>query len=111
MKKLLLILLMLPTLSFAEDEDIIDFTTLEDKVAIEYETYMKSQVSYKSSEPHVCEIRLVKVEGYGKTKAYKGIMFTSEEKECDRKENMTAIALDVWERGTKVVWKATKATN
>ena len=30
---------------------------------------------------------------------------------CDRKENMTAIALDVWERGTKVVWKATKATN
>lgn len=29
---------------------------------------------------------------------------------CDRKEDMTAIALDVWERGTKVVWKATKAT-
>ena len=107
MKKLLLILLLLPTLSFAE---VVDLTTIEDKVAIEYETYMKSQVSYKSSEPHVCEIRLVKVEGYGKTKAYKGIMFTSEEKECDRKENMTAIALDVWERGTKVVWKATKAT-
>ena len=107
MKKLLLILLLLPTLSFAE---VVDLTTIEDKVAIEYETYMKSQVSYKSSEPHVCEIRLVRVEGYGKTKAYKGIMFTSQEKECDRKENMTAIALDVWERGTKVVWKATKAT-
>jgi len=37
-------------------------------------------------------------------------MFTSEEKECDRKENMTAIALDVWERGTRFVWKASKAT-
>ena len=107
MKKLLLILLLLPTLSFAE---VVDLTTIEDKVAIEYETYMKSQVSYKSSEPHVCEIRLVRVEGYGKTKAYKGIMFTSEEKECDRKENMTAIALDVWERGTRFVWKASKAT-
>ena len=107
MKKLLLILLLLPTLSFAE---VVDLTTIEDKVAIEYETYMKSQVSYKSSEPHVCEIRLVRVEGYGKTKAYKGIMFTSEEEECDEKENMTAISVDVWERGTKVVWKATKAT-
>lgn len=37
-------------------------------------------------------------------------MFTSEEEECDEKENMTAISVDVWERGTKVVWKATKAT-
>ena len=110
MKKLLLILLLLPTLSFAEVEDFNNFTTIEYKVAIEYETYMKSQVAYKSSEPHVCEIRLVKVEGYGKTKAYKGIMFTSEEEECDEKENMTAISVDVWERGTKVVWKATKAT-
>ena len=67
MKKLLLILLMLPTLSFAEVEDFNNFTTIEYKVAIEYETYMKSQVSYKSSEPHVCEIRLVRVEGYGRS--------------------------------------------
>ena len=106
MKKLLLILLMLPTLSFAEK---ITFSGLEYEVVTEYETYMKNQTLYE--EPHVCDIRLIRVEDDGRAKAYKGIMFTSKREECDFKEAMRAIAVDVWKFGDKIVWRAFKATN
>jgi hypothetical protein len=102
MKKLLFLLLMIPTLSFARTAQDIEITIMN-----EWNDYMDQHAkgSYKS-----CEIKLAKVSNswIGSTNEYKATLFVVKGKrdypESCKTNKLYPFSLDVWD-GKDLVWR------